>query len=80
MNYSYQGDFNWDPDNITEEPGFGLLDGRVSYHINEDVTVSAYGKNILNEDYRTFVINFFADEVASLGAPRTYGLELNVRF
>lgn len=80
MNYAYQGDFNWDPDNITEQDAYGLLDGRLSYHINDDVTVSAYGKNILDEDYRVFVINFFADEVASLGAPRTYGLELNVRF
>lgn len=80
INYSYQGDFNWDPDNITEEPAFGLLDGRISYNINDDVTVSAYGKNILDEDYRTFVINFFGDEIGSLGAPRTYGVELNVRF
>lgn len=80
MNYAYQGDFNWDPDNITREPGYGLLDGRFSYHINDDITVSAYGKNLLDEDYRVFVINFFADEVASLGMPRTFGVELNVRF
>lgn len=80
VNYAYQGDFNWDPDNITEQDAYGLLDGRVSYSISDDITVSAYGKNILDEDYRTFVINFFADEVASLGAPRTYGVELNVRF
>lgn len=80
MNYAYQGDFNWDPDNITEQDAYGLLDGRLSYHINDDVTVSAFGKNILDEDYRVFVINFFADEIASLGAPRTYGVELNVRF
>jgi iron complex outermembrane receptor protein len=80
MNYAYQGDFNWDPDNITEQDAYGLLDGRLSYFINDDVTVSAYGKNILDEDYRVFVINFFADEVASLGAPRTFGVELNVRF
>lgn len=80
MNYAYQGDFNWDPDNITEQDAYGLLDGRFSYHVNDDVTVSAYGKNLLDEDYRVFVINFFADEVASLGAPRTFGVELNVRF
>ncbi|MFT4769154.1 MAG: iron complex outermembrane receptor protein, partial [Glaciecola sp.] len=80
LNYAYQGDFNWDPDNITEQAAYGLLDGRFSYYINQDVTVSAYGKNILDEDYRVFVINFFADEVASLGAPRTFGVELNVRF
>lgn len=80
VNYSYQGDFNWDPDNITEEPAYGLLDGRLSYFINDDITVSAYGKNILDEEYRVFALNFFADEVASLGAPRTFGVELNVRF
>lgn len=80
MNYAYQGDFNWDPDNITEQDAYGLLDGRFSYHVNDDVTLSAYGKNLLDEDYRVFVINFFADEVASLGAPRTFGVELNVQF
>ncbi|QIB65274.1 TonB-dependent receptor [Kineobactrum salinum] len=80
MNYAYQGDFKWDPDNITEEPSYGLLDGRISYSPNETLTISAYGKNITNEQYRVFVINFFGDEVASLGAPRTYGLEVVARF
>lgn len=80
VNYAYQGDFNYDPDNITEEPAYGLLDGRLSYQVNDDITVSAYGKNLTDEDYRVFVINFFGDEVGSLGAPRTYGVELNVGF
>ncbi|GAB4148662.1 MAG: TonB-dependent receptor [Sphingomonadales bacterium] len=79
-NYSYQGNFRWDPDNITKEPGYGLLDGRISISPSDSVTLSLFGKNILGKRYRVFVINFFADEVAALGAPSTYGGEISVRF
>jgi len=80
MNYAYQGMFRWDPDNITKEPGYGLLDGRISISPRENLTISAFGKNILGKNYRVFVINFFADEVAALGAPSTYGIEITARF
>lgn len=80
VNYAYQGNFRWDPDNITREPGYGLLDARISFSPNDRYTFSVFGKNITDEDYRVFVINFLADEVAALGAPVTYGGEIRVSF
>ena len=80
-NYSRQGKMFWAPDNINIEEAYGLLDARVSFTPNEGRwTVSAWGKNLTDELYRTNIIAFFGDEVSRLGAPRTYGVELAVKF
>jgi len=71
----------WAPENLNFEEDYGLLDGRISFTPNDgDWVFSIYGRNIVNELYRTNVIPFFGDEVSQLGAPRTYGADLSVRF
>ncbi|QLC23996.1 TonB-dependent receptor [Parasphingopyxis algicola] len=81
VNYTHRGKMFWAPENVNFEEDYGLLDGRISFTPNNgDWVFSVYGRNITNELYRTNIIPFFGDEVSRLGAPRTYGAELRVRF
>jgi iron complex outermembrane recepter protein len=81
MNYSWQSDMFWATDNIAKEPSYGLVDGRIAIG-PEDRTwsVAVWGKNLTDELYRVNVIPFFGDEVSQFGPPRTYGIDLTLRY
>jgi len=81
VNYTHRGSMFWAPENTNFEEAYGLLDGRISFTPNDgDWVFSIWGRNITNQLYRTNIIAFFGDEISRLGAPRTYGAELTVRF
>lgn len=81
VNYSRQGKLFWAPDNNQTEGAYGQLDARISLTPdNGRVSVSVWGKNLSNTLYRTNIIAFFGDEVSRLGAPRTFGAEVAVKF
>lgn len=94
---SYQSKVNFAPDTnqgpvlgypngtaeATSQPGYTLVDGRMSLAVSDQVTIALWVKNLTDKRY-------FAegqDQTAGLGfanlypgAPRTYGLEASVRF
>ncbi|HWK36827.1 TonB-dependent receptor [Sphingomonas sp.] len=79
--YTYQDNFFYGPDNTNFEPGYGLLDARVSFGKREgNWEVALWAKNLTNKLYRTSVIPFLGDEASLYGAPRTYGLRLSGKF
>jgi iron complex outermembrane receptor protein len=79
--YSHKGKMFWAPENTNFEEAYGTLDGRISVTPNEgDFTVSIWGRNLTDELYRTNIIAFFGDEISRLGAPRTYGASVAVKF
>lgn len=81
LGYSHQGKLFWAPENTNFEDAYGTLDGRLSVTPNDgDLTVSLWGRNLTDELYRTNIIAFFGDEVSRLGAPRTYGASVAVKF
>ncbi len=81
VNYNRQGKLSWNPEGSANEPGYGLLDGRITLSPNDgDLTVSVWGRNLTNKLYRVNAIAFFGDEASRLGAPRTYGVEVGVKF
>lgn len=67
------------------EEGYGLLNGRISFYSQDEKWEAAvWGRNILDEAYRTNV-NASANSVAGLlagikGEPRTYGFDIKYRF
>jgi iron complex outermembrane receptor protein len=81
VNYSWQSDMFWATDNIAKEPSYGLVDGRIAIG-PEDRTwsVAVWAKNLTDELYRVNVIPFFGDEVSQFGPPRTYGIDLTLRY
>lgn len=80
VNYNRQGRLSWNPEGSANEPAYGLLSGRISISPTPDLTFSVWGRNLTDELYRVNAIAFFGDEASRLGAPRTYGAEVSVRF
>jgi len=81
INYSHQAKMFWAPDNVNFEKPYGTLDARVSITPNDgDLTFSLWGRNLTKEFYRVNIIAFFGDEISRLGAPRTYGAEVSLKF
>jgi iron complex outermembrane recepter protein len=65
------------------QPGFGLLNGRISAHVDAaDMDVALFGRNILNKNYYVSGISLEAVGFNTLvvGAPRTYGIQVTKRF
>jgi len=87
LTYSYTGAFKYDfiADPATrdlEQDAYGILNARASYYTaDEQWQVSLWGRNLTDED------NYYDDINAnpagirgSLGAPRTFGIELGYQF
>lgn len=81
MNYSWQSDMYWATDNIAREDSYGLLDARIGLAPPDAPwEVAIWGKNLSDELYRVNIISFFGEEVSQFGAPRTFGLDVTLRF
>lgn len=81
LNYSYQDQMFWGPDNHNEEPGYGLLNGRIGVASADGRwTATIWGKNMSDELYRVSIIPFAGDEVSVFGAPQTYGVRFSARY
>jgi iron complex outermembrane receptor protein len=79
--YKQQGKMYWDPANLTHEKPYGLLDGRVTLTLpGKNWSLSVWGKNLGDTQYRTNIIAFFGDEVSTYAPPRTFGAELSAKF
>jgi iron complex outermembrane receptor protein len=83
LGYAWQDDFFHEPNNIeaTREKAFDLLNLGVTWTSSDgrwDVT--AWGKNVTDEEYRTHtIISNIAGTVDLWNIPRTYGLTVNYR-
>jgi iron complex outermembrane receptor protein len=80
-NYYYAAAQYFNPDNEQREPGYGLLDLQVGYRLPaHDMQISIYGKNLTNREYFTSVFETAGPvgNVGAPGAPRTYGVKLDV--
>lgn len=81
VNYTRKGKMYWAPTNLQTEESYGLLDARVALALpNTDWQVAVWGRNLQNTLYRTNINYALRDEVSRIGAPRTFGAELSVRF
>lgn len=80
VSYSHQGKMSWNPDASASEAAYGTLGGRLTLSPTRDLSFSIWGRNLTNKLYRANVIAFFGDEVSRLGAPRTYGAEVALKF
>ena len=81
INYSRQGEMSWHPEGVYKEDPYGLLDARITLTApNSSWSVSVWGKNLSDEEYRNHVIPFLGDAVSFFAAPRTYGVDLGFNF
>ncbi len=77
--YSYNSGYVFEPDGVQRQASFNLVNGSVEYRINAHFGVEVWGNNILNTRYYVQKINTAPfGTLASMAAPRTYGV--NVKF
>jgi len=81
IQYGYQSEMYYGPDNTNDEPGYGLLDLRFGLGSADGKwQVFGFMKNATDELYRVSIIPFAGDEFSVYGAPRTYGLRVAMNF
>jgi iron complex outermembrane recepter protein len=94
MNYSYRSTTDYQPDNhaagfdsavFTNQPGFGLLNGRLSQYLSAwDLRIGAWGKNLVNKVYAAGANDFTAAGLGYAytipGNPRTFGVDVQKTF
>jgi len=81
MSYYWQDELYWQPANLNTEDSYGLMNARLTYEPpGSSWSTSLWIKNISDELYRTNIIPFFGEEVSQFGPPRTYGVDLRIRF
>ena len=84
VNYSYQSRWYSGPDNITSQPGYGLLDATATYRFPGDqVSLGIWARNIANKQYYTFIgiAENPGGRVSGVpGAPQTYGVRVGFKF
>ena len=82
VNYQWQDEFYFDPSNNPEvlEDGHGLLGAFASWESPTGFSVSVYGKNLTDEDYRLHVIKNVGIGFSVFGPPREFGIALTQRF
>jgi iron complex outermembrane receptor protein len=82
LNGDYNSKFNWDADNLFQEPAHFLVDGSIAVTPEEKMTIMFWAKNITGVKYN---VGYYAQASGSAfssspGAPRTYGAEVQFKF
>jgi iron complex outermembrane receptor protein len=69
---------------VTEEPGYALVNTRLSYTFPDDrLTISAFVDNLTDRRYRLIAFDLagaFGSSESQFGLPRTYGVALRYKF
>lgn len=79
-NYSYNSGYVFDPDNKTRQGSFSLFNASMEYRPDEDIGIEIWGKNLTDKEYSVQKLTTAFGTTTSLGAPRTYGVNLNFYF
>jgi len=89
LTYSHKGEYNFDlqpgdasnrVDEYTSD-SYELLSARVAYNSADGRwSVAAWGNNLTDEEYFDEVVAFATAVRATVGAPRTYGVDFTFNF
>jgi len=81
VNWTHQSKIYWGPDNVSFEPGYGVLDANVRLqNPDSNWSVLLWGKNLTDELYSQLGLPFLGDLVEVWGPPRTYGVDFTYSF
>jgi iron complex outermembrane receptor protein len=82
VDYFHSGKYFFEPDLFLKQRPYGLLNGLVKYRPSENFAIGIYGKNLTKEKYAVYAVSN-AGAVGytyNAGAPRTYGVSLDLSF
>lgn len=79
--YSYNSGYYFEPDNKWKQGAFSLINASVEYKPTENLGIELWGRNLGNKEYAVQMLSSSGLSVSQgLGAPRTYGVNLNFSF
>ena len=79
--YTWQDDMPWAHTNVGMEDSYGIWDARVALApLDQPWSISLWGKNIGDKDYRANIIEFLGGEMSLYAPPRTYGVDFTFQF
>jgi outer membrane receptor protein involved in Fe transport len=79
LTYNGFGKHYWNEDNVAYQDYYGLLNFRAGFE-RKNVTLSFWGKNILNADYNSFYFNALGKSYAQIGKPALIGANVKIMF
>lgn len=84
-NYAYQSTTNFAPGTLpassVSQPGYGLLNGRISWHVeSQNLDISIFGKNLADKRYIVSAFSAGVYNGANIGDPRTFGVQVRKTF
>jgi outer membrane receptor protein involved in Fe transport len=72
------------PDSIRIQKSYGVLNASLNLHVDRfDTDVKLFGANLLDEEYYSHALGnatALGVSIGTPGAPRTWGLDVTVRF
>ena len=82
VHYQWTDEFYFDPSNNPEvlEDGYGLFSAFASWESPGGLTLSLYGKNLSDEEYRVHVIKNVGIGFSVFGPPQEFGFAISQRF
>lgn len=86
MDASYKDEVNFGPLDyaLTQADDYTLVNARIT--LSElpfkkvDASIALWGKNLTDEDYQVFGVNFSQFQTGSFGDPRAFGVDLRMQF
>jgi len=82
--YTYQSRKFFFPVQSARQPGYGLLNARISYRLDEpNVEISFWGRNLTEKKYSSYILDFYtaAGVVTAFPGPdRSYGVSVGYNF
>ena len=85
LNYSWTDEYYFDfvlnpaSDSLIQ-PSHGILNGRVTYAVNDDLSISLWGKNMTDEIYLNDSVMAATNQRINYAHPRTWGADISYRF
>lgn len=78
---AYTGRYFFDDPNLLSQKGYWLLDANITYTLQDNITITAYSRNLANKKYSAWGSTLGAlGQNLFPGDPRTYGLRLAASF
>ncbi len=79
VDYRGVGKHYWQEENISYQDYYGLLNSKISFR-KDDLTLSVWGKNMLNATYQSFYFQAIGNSYVQMGQPALYGLRVDFHF
>ena len=79
LDYQYQSEVFFDPENTLTQEAYGLLNGRIVVG-NKNLELAIWAQNLTDQVYLSYANAIGGFTVASYGLPRLYGMTVTTKF